>query len=57
MLNPIDFHRLSALAHDLEVISSERPALSDFALRAHTLEDRPGTAIEDPDEIRALLGL
>lgn len=57
VLHPRDFRRLSALAHDLDVVSSDRPPLSDLALKAHALEDRPGTAIEDPDEIRALLGL
>ncbi len=46
-----------ALAHDLDAISSERPLPSDLALKAHALEDRPGAPIEDPDEIRALLGV
>ena len=57
VLNPQDFHRLSALDRDLEEISSDRPLLSELALKAHALEDAPGTAIEDPDAIKALLGL
>jgi hypothetical protein len=31
--------------------------MSEAALEAHRLEDTPGTAVEDPSEIRALLGL
>ena len=57
VLHPEDFHRLSALDHDLEEISSDRPALSELALKAHALEDTPGTPVEDPDTIKALLGL
>jgi hypothetical protein len=57
VLNPQDFHRLSALDHDLEELSSDRPPLSELALKAHALEDQPGTAVEDPDTIKALLGL
>lgn len=57
VLNPEDFHRLSALDHDLEELSSDRPALSELALQAHTLEDAPGAPVEDPNEIKALLGL
>jgi hypothetical protein len=57
VLNPQDFHRLSALDHDLEELTSRRPELSELALKAHALEDQPGTPVEDPDEIKALLGL
>lgn len=57
VLNPQDFHRLSALDHDLEEVSSGRPAPSELALKAHALEDRPGTPVEDPDTIKAILGL
>ncbi len=57
MLHPQDFHRLSALDHDLEELASDRPVLSELVLEAHALEDTPGTAVEDPDEIKALLGL
>ena len=57
VLHPQDFHRLSALDHDLEELASDRPALSELVLEAHALEDTPGTAVEDPDEIKALLGL
>ena len=57
VLNPSDFHRLSALDQDLEQLASDRAELSELALKAHALEDRPAAAVEDPDEIRALLGL
>lgn len=57
VLNPEDFHRLSALDHDLEEVSSDRPALSELALKAHALEDQPGLPLEDPARIKALLGL
>jgi hypothetical protein len=57
VLNPQDFHRLSALDRDLEELAFDRLALSDLALKAHSLEDRPGRPVEDPDEIKALLGL
>lgn len=57
VLNPQDFHRLHALDHDLEEVSSAQPALSALAVKAHKIEDRPGTPVEDPDEIKALLGL
>jgi hypothetical protein len=57
VLNPQDFRRLIALDHDLEELSSDRQALSKLAVKAHVLEDLPGTPVEDPDEITALLGL
>ena len=57
VLNPQDFHRLSALDHDLEELASDRPALSELVLKAHALEDTPGTPVEDPNRIKALLGL
>ena len=57
VLNPQDFHRLSALDHDLDELASDRPALSELALKAHVLEDTPGMPIEDPEKIKALLGL
>ena len=57
VLHPQDFRRLSVLDHDLEELSSDRPPLSELALEAHALEDRPGTPVEDPGEIKALLGL
>ena len=57
VLNPQDFHRLSALDHDLEELASDRPELGELALKAHALEDTPGTPVEDADEIKALLGL
>ena len=57
VLNPQDFHRLSALDHDLDELAADPPALTELALKAHALEDTPGTPVEDPDAIRALLGL
>ena len=42
---------------DLEEICSARPELSELALKAHELEDQPGTPLEDPEAIRKLLGL
>jgi hypothetical protein len=57
VLNPQDFHRLHALDHDLEEVSALQPQLSELAVRAHEIEDRPGAPVEDPDEIKALLGL
>ena len=57
VLNPEDFHRLNALDHDLGEIALDRLPLSDLALKAHALEDKPGVAIEDPQKIKALLGL
>jgi hypothetical protein len=57
VLNPQDFHRLSALDHDLEELSSDPPELSELALKAHALEDQPGQPVEDPARIKDLLGL
>lgn len=57
MLNPQDFHRLSALDQDLEELASDRPVLSELALKAHALEDPPGAPVEDLNQITALLGL
>jgi len=57
VLNPDDFHRLSALDSDLDALSTDRPILSELALKAHALEDTPGAPVEDPDTIRMLLGL
>jgi hypothetical protein len=57
VINPDDFHRLAALENDLAEIVSDRLALSELAPVAHRLEDTPGTPIEDPTRINALLGL
>jgi hypothetical protein len=57
VLNPEDFHRLVAVDRDLAEVAADAPELSELARKAHELEDRPGTPIEDPDRIRALLGL
>lgn len=57
VMNPQDFRRLSALDHDLEELASDPLALTELALKAHALEDTPGTPVEDPNEIKALLGL
>ncbi len=57
VVNPEDFHRLASLDNDLAELASDRIEMSDFALEAHRLEGTPGTPIEDPAEIEALLGL
>jgi hypothetical protein len=57
VMNPEDFHRLADLDRDLAVLVSGRIRMSDLALEAHLHESTPGTAIEDPAEIEAILGL
>ncbi|HEY7603479.1 MAG TPA: hypothetical protein VH760_04390 [Gaiellaceae bacterium] len=57
VLNPQDFRRLKALDDDLDEITSASLALTPLALKAHALEDAPGTAVEDAVRIKALLGL
>jgi hypothetical protein len=57
VMNPEDFHRLAALEEDLAEVAFDQIELSELALEAHRLEDTPGTPIEDPTQIRALLGL
>jgi hypothetical protein len=57
VMNPDDFHRLTALDQALADIAADPPEMSELALKAHELEDTPGAAIEDPAEIKAHLGL
>jgi PHD/YefM family antitoxin component YafN of YafNO toxin-antitoxin module len=57
VVHPDDFRRLTALERDLEDIASTRPEMSDLALKALALEDVPGSPIEDPEQIKSLLGL
>jgi PHD/YefM family antitoxin component YafN of YafNO toxin-antitoxin module len=57
ILHPEDFRRLSELERDLEDIARTRPEMSDLALKALALEDVPGSPVEDPEQIRSLLGL
>jgi hypothetical protein len=57
VLHPEDFHRLEALDRDLAEIVAGRIEMSDLALEAHRSESTPGTAIEDPAQIAAILGL
>jgi hypothetical protein len=57
VLNPQDYRHLNALDRDLDEIASDRVLLSELARKAHALEDTAGTAIEDADAVRALLGL
>jgi hypothetical protein len=54
VLNPEDFHRLRELD---QALSQTRIIPSDIALAAHHAEDTPANAIEDHDQITALLGL
>ena len=57
VMNPQDFYRLAALDEALAEIVDDGAALSELALKAHELEDMPGEPVEDPVEIKALLGL
>lgn len=57
VMNPEDFHRLAALADDLAEVTLDRIEMSELVLEAHRLEDTPGTPIEDPKQIKSLLGL
>ena len=57
VLHPEDFHRLVELDEALNELAEHRPALSDLARQAHALEDTPGESVENPAEIKALLGL
>lgn len=57
VLHPQDFERLRSLADDLATLADERADPSELALRAHELEERPRPPLEDPEQIRALLGL
>ena len=55
VIHPHDFRRLSDLADDLAEATSHSALLSDLALTAHTLEDRPGATLESAAAIRSLL--
>jgi len=56
VVHPDDFRRLIELDRALDSLPPVVP--SDIALLAHEIEDTPaGNAIEDPDELRALLRL
>ncbi len=57
IMNPEDFHRLTALEDALLMATASRVVMSELVLKAHQLEDEPGVAIEDAVEIRALLDL
>ncbi len=57
VMNPQDFHRLVALDDALADVAFDRIEMSELVLEAHRLEDTPGTPIEDPSRIKALLGL
>ena len=57
VLNPDDFRRLAALDRDLDEVAGSPLEMSEVAAKAHAIEDVPGTAIEDPAEIKRLLGL
>lgn len=57
VMNPVDFHRLADLDRDLAEVVASRIEMSELAVEAHLDESTPGTAIEDPAEIEAILGL
>jgi hypothetical protein len=57
VMNPQDFHRLTALESDLAEIAIARIDISALALKAHALEDTPAKTIEDASQIRSLLDL
>jgi hypothetical protein len=57
VMHPDDFRRLSELDADLTEVTAGRAELSELTLEAHRLEDTPGTPVEDPERIKALLGL
>jgi hypothetical protein len=57
ILHPEDFDRLSSLDHDIAEIAEGRPEIGELAAKAHALEDSAGAPLEDPAEIRAMLGL
>ena len=57
VMNPEDFHRLTALEEALALVTASRTSMNDLVLKAHRLEDEPGVPIEDPDELRTLLNL
>lgn len=57
VIHPDDYHRLASLDEQLATIALPGIEMSDLALKAHQLEDTPGTPVEDGAQIRALLGL
>ena len=56
-MNPDDFHRLIALDESLAEVVAAASTMSELVLVAHALEDTPGSPIEDPAAIKALLDL
>jgi hypothetical protein len=56
-MNPEDVRRLAALDEALADVADERSEPGELALKAHELEDTPGEPVEDPVEIKSLLGL
>lgn len=58
VLNPSDFHRLASIDAALdEIAAADAPVMTQLVLRAHRLEDEPGEPVEEPEAIKALLGL
>jgi hypothetical protein len=57
VMNPEDFRRLAELDDWLEDAVLAPIEMSELAMKAHSIEDTPGDAIEDPARIKALLGL
>jgi hypothetical protein len=58
VMNPRDFRRLAALDAAVEALQAMgAPELTPLVLKAHRLEDEPDEPVEEPAEIRKLLGL
>ena len=56
-MNPEDFRRLATLDTALAEVAFDRITMSNAALEAHRVEDTPHAPVEDPTEIKAVLGL
>lgn len=56
VMHPNDFKRLTEIDEALDTHGAQAP-ISDLAFRAHLAESTPGTAIEDPAEIKRRLNL
>ena len=57
VMNPADFHRLAELEDEIRELAGSGGSLTDLVVRAHQLEESPSEPVEDPEAIKALLGL